>query len=477
MAVRTGTRLWLAGAATAALVLPLGWMWQASLLPDRYDMAAMGYADWGGGPAGAHDHHHGTEVADLVADPSLPADVEETFTVATDGDRFTVNGTTPGPVLRATEGDLVEVTLVNDDVAEGATLHWHGIDVPNAADGVAGVTQDAVMPGEEYVYRFVAEDPGSYWYHSHQVSHEQVQKGLFGAVVIEPRGSGGSDVDEVVLMHQYGGGGTVNGQPGTTTVVAEPGDAVRLRLVNTDNGLATAWLPGTDFRVLAVDGRDLNGPTDVTDVGVEVPAGGRVDLGFTVPADGARLDLSGGASVVVGPGDPDGVRSPGPGEVLDLLDYGEPEAPPFDVSRPDRRFDYVIDRRPGFLDGVPGLWWTVNGGLYPDVPMFMVTEGDVVVFEIVNDSPDSHPMHLHGHHALVLSRDGVAATGSPWWTDSLEVGVGESYEIALLADNPGLWMDHCHNLPHAAEGLVAHLMYDGVTSSFEVGGERVNRPE
>jgi FtsP/CotA-like multicopper oxidase with cupredoxin domain len=471
------TRLWLATGATAVLVLPLAWMWQTSLLPDSYDMAQMGYADWGGGPRGDHHHADGVAVAELAADPSVPADVTETFTVATEGDRFTVNGTTPGPELRVTEGDVVEVRLVNDDVVEGATLHWHGIDVPNAADGVAGVTQDAVMPGEEHVYRFVAEDPGSYWYHSHQVSHEQVQKGLFGAVVVEPRGGTDADVDEVLLMHQYGAGGTVDGQLGTTTVDAEPGDRVRLRMVNTDNGLATVWVPGTEFRVLAVDGRDLHQPDPLRDRAVSVPAGGRVDLGFTVPETGARVDLSSGAAVVVGPGDTDAPNSRPPAERLDLLDYGVPRPPPFDVTAPDRRFDYVIDRAPGFLDGTPGLWWTVNGGLYPDVPMYMVSEGDVVVFEIVNDSGDSHPMHLHGHHALVLSRDGQPATGSPWWTDSLEVGVGERYEVALLADNPGLWMDHCHNLPHAAEGLVAHLMYDGVTSSYRVGGDAGNQPE
>ena len=100
-----------------------------------------------------------------------------------------------------------------------------------------------------------------------------------------------------------------------------------------------------------------------------------------------------------------------------------------------------------------------------------------MVFRIENDSGETHPMHLHGHHAVVLSRDGEPATGSPWWVDSLEVGEGETFEIAFLADNPGLWMDHCHNLPHAAEGLVAHLMYDGVTSSYRVGGDAGNEPE
>jgi FtsP/CotA-like multicopper oxidase with cupredoxin domain len=123
------------------------------------------------------------------------------------------------------------------------------------------------------------------------------------------------------------------------------------------------------------------------------------------------------------------------------------------------------------------MWWTINGHMFPDLPMFMVDEGDVVVFRIENHSGNSHPMHLHGHHAVVLSRDGKEATGSPWWVDSLEVRVGESYVVAFVADNPGIWMDHCHNLAHAAQGLVAHLMYEGVTSPYRVRGDNHNQPE
>ena len=69
--------------------------------------------------------------------------------------------------------------------------------------------------------------------------------------------------------------------------------------------------------------------------------------------------------------------------------------------------------------------------------MFMVTEGDVVRMTIKNTSGQVHPMHLHGHHVVVLSRNGVAATGSPWWTDSLNVEDDETYEVAFVADNPG----------------------------------------
>lgn len=195
-----------------------------------------------------------------------------------------------------------------------------------------------------------------------------------------------------------------------------------------------------------------------------------------VPDGGVRVDFSGTTAMVFGHDPTDGSIEQPPGE-LDLLSCGEPADLGFDPTRPDRRFDYEIDRRPGFLDGRPRMWWTINGHQFPDVPMFMVEEGDVAVFRIENNSGDAHPMHLHGHHLVVLSRDGRKATGSPWWVDSLEVRVGETYEVALVADNPGIWMDHCPNLPHAREGLVAHLMYAGVTSWYRIGDKAGNEPE
>ncbi len=471
-------RLWLAAAATAALVLPLGWFWQASLLPDSYDMSTMGYPDWGGGPRGHHDHQAGAPVASLTADPDTRADVRETVTARREPDGgYTVNGTSPGPLLEATVGDLVEVTLVNENITEGTTLHWHGVDVPNAADGVAGVTQDAVGPGEEFVYRFVVEQAGTFWYHSHQLSHEQVRRGLLGGLVVHPSELDPDEQQQVAVLHEYESGPSLNGTAGVTTVDAEPGQRVRVRVVNTDNGETKAWVTGASYQVVAVDGADLNEPGQVEDRSISIPAGGRVDLGLVVPEGGARVDFGGTTALVLG-GDPtDGSQASPPVAEVDLLSYGEPSDLGFDPDRADRHFDYRIGKRPGFLDGRPGMWWTINGHLFPDVPMFMVEEGDVVVFNIANSSDDAHPMHLHGHHAVVLSRNGEPATGSPWWVDSLEVKTGESFEIAFLADNPGLWMDHCHNLPHAAEGLVAHLMYDGVSSSFVVGGNRHNQPE
>ncbi|MGA9715512.1 MAG: multicopper oxidase family protein [Aeromicrobium sp.] len=463
--------------ATLALVVPLALMWERSLLPDSFDMATMGYHDYGGGPVAHSGQQGGVPVADLVDDPNRPADVEEILTFTQDGDTYAINGTSPGPTISATEGDMVEVTLVNDSVADGATIHWHGVETPNAMDGVAGVTQDAVMPGEKFTYRFIADHAGTFWYHSHQISHAQVLGGLLGALIVEPATPTPDVRDEVVLLHRFSGAATLNGVPGSSTLDAEPGTKVRVRVINTDNGIAPIWVTGATFQVLAVDGYDVNQPESIEGRRFDLPAGGRVDLGLTVPDRGAQIDFAGSTTLVLG-AEPTSDRQPNaPTVAVDLLSYGAAADPGIDTATADRRFDYRIGRRPGFLDGRPGLWLTINGRMYPDVPMFTVDEGDVVLFRIENTSGEPHPMHLHGHHALVISRDGVPASGSPWWTDSLEVRGGESYEVAFLADNPGLWMDHCHNLPHAAEGLVSHLMYTGVTSQFRIGDPHGNAPE
>jgi FtsP/CotA-like multicopper oxidase with cupredoxin domain len=234
--------------------------------------------------------------------------------------------------------------------------------------------------------------------------------------------------------------------------------------------------------LVAVDGTDLHGPGPIRRAAILVTSGGRADVEVTMPSDGSpvRVQIGGPLSVVLAarPGSvPAAPPSARPPVTLDLLTYGTPAPVAFDAARPDRVFRYEIGRRPGFVDGLPGLYWTVNGRLYPDVPMFMVAEGDVVRMTIVNDSGEVHPMHLHGHHALVLSRNGVPATGSPWWIDSLNVEDGESYDIAFRADNPGIWVDHCHNLPHAREGLLVHLMYENVTTPFLIGGPIGNSRE
>ncbi|GAA4800064.1 hypothetical protein GCM10023200_41180 [Actinomycetospora chlora] len=485
---RVRRRTLVALVAALAVVVPIAWMWADSLVPATYSVADMGTPDFGGGPVGP-DHAGmagmaGTTSVDRLREPPGPADVDVTL-VARGGrvtlpsgrvvDGFTLNGTTPGPEIRAVQGQLVQVRLVNENVAEGVTLHWHGYDVPAGDDGVAGVTQDAVRPGGSFVYRFRAGQAGTYWYHSHQVADPQVQGGLFGALVVTPTDGLGGTGDVTAVTHLYQGRRTVNGLDGDVAAPGAPGTRVRVRVVNTDNGPVQVWVGGAPYRLAAIDGTDVTGPTPTSDA-LNVTAGARADLEIDLPADGAgvRVELGGASAVTFGrPAAP----TPRPRGELDPLRYGSPAALPFDPAAADRRFDYVIGRRLGFLDGTPGLFWTINGHLWPDVPMFVVREGDVVRMHIDNRSGQLHPMHLHGHHAVVLARDGVPATGSPWWVDSLDAQDGHTYDVAFVADNPGLWMDHCHNLTHPAEGLMAHLMYEGVTTPYRVGGDPHNDPE
>jgi FtsP/CotA-like multicopper oxidase with cupredoxin domain len=475
-------RLIALGIALVVLV-PLGYLWATSLVPGEYSATELGYADYGGGPASAgHEHHGGMSVADLTGPTTGMPDVALTLTArkakyqlasGENVDGYALNGTSPGPLIRAKVGDLVQVTLVNESVPDGATLHWHGIDVPNAEDGVAGVTQDAVPVGGKHVYRFRAEQAGTYWYHSHQVSSEEVKGGLFGTIVIEPATASPKDI--LAAIHTYDGKRTINGRTGLQRVELAAGTTVRMRVINTDNAILRVGLVGTPYKVMAVDGRDLRGPTPVT-AAFPLAAGARVDLEAVVPPGGMRL-VAGSAAVSLGIGPADPPTAELPEETVDLLTYGAAAPIGFDPSKADRNFEYRIGRRPGFLDGVPGLWWTINGHKFPDVPMYMVAEGDVVRMKITNTSGQAHPMHLHGHHAVVLSRNGAPATGSPWWVDTLEVDNNETYEIAFVADNPGIWMDHCHNLPHASQGLMTHLMYEGVSTPYRVGGPTHNEPE
>jgi FtsP/CotA-like multicopper oxidase with cupredoxin domain len=487
--------------AALAVVVPLGWMWASSFAPSVYSATDTGYVDDGGAPLpGGHDHGDhagGTPVASLTGDVAGPAAVgvtlvarQQRFRLASgeEVDGYTLNGTSPGPTLHVRQGDLLEVRLVNESVAGGTTLHWHGVEVPNADDGVAGVTQDAVPAGGTHVYRFRPPRAGTFWYHAHQLAHDQVERGLFGALVVDPPGTpvtaGGTPppatgpaTDVVALTHVYAGHRTVAGRTGDVRVDAAAGVPVRVRVVNTDNGPTRVGVDGGPYRLLSVDGTDVHEPGLVVGSAVDVSAGGRADL-QVVPTPGAalRITVGGGAALLVGPpGAPAAAPSRRPDTALDLLHYGAPAPLGFDPDAAARRFTYAIGRRPGFVEGRPGLWWTVNGHLFPDLPMFTVVRGDVVRMHITNTSGELHPMHLHGHRMVVLSRNGVPAAGSPWWVDSLDVGDRETYDVAFVADNPGIWSDHCHNQLHARDGLVVHLMYADVVPSYRIGGG--NQPE
>jgi len=475
-----------AGLLAVLLVAGLGWSWLSDMAAPSIEASAAhahGDAAPAGGvtsipvtalrtPAGGGEVHAVEMTAARHEVTLASGDTIEAWGFGGDG--------VAGPELRATEGDLVEVSLENRDIDDGVTLHWHGYDVPNGEDGVAGVTQDSVAPGERFTYRFVADQPGTYWYHTHQAASEGVRRGLYGMLVVEPRGGVAESLDLALPVHRIGGEVVIGATDGSQSFDAAEGETVRLRVANTERTPIRVTVAGTPFRVAAVDGRDIEGATDVEHRSVRLGAGARADLVFTMPATGVRFetDLSEASVVVIAPAGT--TVDDLPSEVsdvpeLDLLSYGSGDRP--DIGPFTAEGALVLDRMPRFLGGVPSYAYTVNGEVFPHIAPIEVREGDVVKITIANRGFDVHPMHVHGHHVLVLSRDGVPATGAPLWLDTVDVRPGEVWELALVADNPGIWMDHCHDLDHAAQGMMMTLAYDGITTPFEHAGAHGNRPE
>lgn len=384
-------------------------------------------------------------------------------------DAMTYDGQLPGPAITATQGDLIEVQLRNADIDDGVTLHWHGYDLPCGEDGAPGLTQQAVRPGDRFSYRFRADQVGTYWYHTHQASHIGVRKGLFGTLVVTPPDAD-VELDLTLPVHTFDGIVTVAGQDVRTDHTAAPGTAVRLRLINTDSDPHWFALTGTSFRVAAVDGRDLNGPDEVAEVALRLPAGGRYDLIFAMPekAVGLVVDHDRGTGIRLRHHDSAGDDSVDTSRwpELDLLHYGQPQPAPIDADAADRHFTLVLDRGMAMVDGLPRFAQTVNGNGHPSIPDQLVTEGELIKLTVINRSLETHPWHLHGHPVLILSRDGQSPTGSPLWVDTFDVGPGQVWQVAFEATNPGIWMNHCHNLPHQAAGMMLQLRYTGVTTPY-----------
>ncbi len=424
---------------------------------------------------------------------------------------WTFNGMVPGPEIRVKQGDRVRVTLTNH-LPVSTTIHWHGIRLPNAEDGVAGVTQDAVKPGDTYTYEFVVKDAGTFLYHSHQDTFVQMLKGMFGALIVEPADAPAVDHDYAIVLHEDPGDNYIgpgmngylrlgikqaaafNGQTGNLHFDAKPGEKVRLRLIGAIEGEADGFpnymiaaprevvLLGTPYQVVAIDGNDLNEPQLIDAQRIPLGIGQRYDLVFTMPdSGGVRLmDTRGRNTITLGSGATPQMPAIGNLPVFDITTYGKPAPDPvltvknaqFDVSYP-----MILGFHSGVRDDKMELVHTINGQDAPMMTQYVVKHGQVVHFHIVNQTEEFHIIHLHGHSFTVVMHDGKPLTGSPIYIDSLLVAPFENWDIAFVADNPGLWMIHCHVLVHAAFGMSAMVSYEGVTTPYDIGTASGNKPE
>jgi manganese oxidase len=178
---------------------------------------------------------------------------------------FTYNGTVPGPQIRVQQGDKIRVILENS-LPQPTVIHFHGLTVPNAMDGVPYITQDPVMPGGYFVYEFTVKDPpGTYLYHSHFNSAEQVGKGLYGAIVVEPEGTPSWDLEYTEILNDGALGFTINGKsfPATEPLTAKLGQDIRVRLSNVGDMIHPLHLHGYHFTVVEQDGQAIAQPYTV----------------------------------------------------------------------------------------------------------------------------------------------------------------------------------------------------------------------
>jgi len=402
---------------------------------------------------------------------------------------WTYNGALPGPVLRARQGDRLRVHVENA-LAEQTTVHWHGIRLPNAMDGVPFITQRPIEPGASFTYEFPLPDAGTFFYHPHQRSYEQVGRGLAGALIVEERTPPEVDRDVLWVLGDYrlnadasirGGFGnfmdfshagrignsvTLNGRVQTERFRVRAGERIRLRLVNA----AAARVFALEFRghspwVVALDGHPVE---------PHRPANGAVVLGPAMRAD-LILDMT------ASPGSHHAVHDgfyPRQAYVFMELQYSDepplrstqaepPRLPPNPLSEPDlaaaeRHRVLFTGGMMGDMRGIQrGMAWAVNGiangcgdNGAPFEPMLVLRKGRSCVLELANETAWHHPIHFHGHAFRVLTRNG-RPTRHREWLDTVMLEPRERAEIAFVADNPGDWMFHCHVLEHQSSGMMS----------------------
>jgi FtsP/CotA-like multicopper oxidase with cupredoxin domain len=398
------------------------------------------------------------------------------------------NNTNPGPLLKAKKGEILEVEFINK-LDQPTTIHWHGIRNLNEMDGVPELTQAAVEPGDKFTYRFPVNDAGTFWYHAHSKSWEQVARGLYGALIIlDDDETFEDDRDHLIvaddwlldengqidsaslgsLGHWSHGGRlgntlTTNGSFMPTIEIAAMGQ-VRLRLLNTANAriLSFTLNDGLPMKVVSVDGSPCK-PFEVEKVTIS-PAQ-RVDV---VVEDCAQLST-----------------------LFEISTGTRFEAADFIPAKKQTSQQQVIYNKPPYYNEVDNVnarlveihmqggamgnlasalfegeerglrdlamneskLWAFNGqvGGY-NVNLADVNLGDVVSLRVWNDTAWPHAMHLHGQHFWVKSGE-FGQEEKALLRDTYLMQPGEKKDLIFIADNPGLWLFHCHMLEHHAAGM------------------------
>jgi len=412
------------------------------------------------------------------------------------------NGAVPGPVLRARRGDTMRIAFSNG-LDEATTIHWHGLRIPNAMDGVPYLTQDPIGPGNSFAYEFPLQDAGTFWYHPHVNTPIQVGRGLAGALIVDETDPPAVDRDVVWALDdwrlqkdatfvpfgalhdaahggRFGNVATINGTDLDPFEVTA-GERLRLRLINAANARIFGLLiKEHDPWLIAVDGHPVK-PRKLKDGRAIVAPGMRLDLIVDMTGNpGDSFDVIDGAYqrqtyriARIGYRDASPLRRDRPPPVA---------LEPNPVAVPDMKSsaDHEMVFQGGAMGGLReaafkgeakslrdlaamGMVWAVNGEVLPPMeagdvgdPMLDLKLGRSYRLRWTNDTAFDHPIHMHGHSFHVLARNGVPLD-EPQIQDTVLIAPEETVDVAFVADNPGDWALHCHVLEHAAAGMMGYV--------------------
>ncbi len=404
------------------------------------------------------------------------------------------------PVIRLKLGERLDVALKNQlpRADESTSIHWHGCRLPNNQDGVPYLVQKPVMPGEDFRYNFMPPDTGTFFFHTHCNTVEQLGRGLQGILIVDGDTTEPYDADVVLFLRDWqvdldnsnfnsfftlrgaGRAGTyapvrsVNGATNPDIALPAGGDC-RLRLINGDpTRIMMLSVEDTEAAIVAIDGFAVE-PVPLTSWTLG-PAM-RIDLVIRAPDTGKRAKLiddsiSGRVELA---------NFVGTGTSLARPDFDPAPLHAVRIAEPDlasaARFDFAFDRTDtgqfvatsldnpvliGPLCLSSRSFWSINGHSWPDrdhaqlpPPFAVLDRGKSYIFTLKNNSSFSHPIHIHGHTFKLLSSD--KQDRPPHHTDTLMLVPGETAEVAFVADNPGEWMFHCHIIEHQETGMMNYF--------------------
>lgn len=394
---------------------------------------------------------------------------------------WTYGGSLPGPLIKAKIGDRVIVHFKNS-LPEATSIHWHGLRVPNGMDGVPGVTQPPIEPGEEFRYEFTVNDAGTYWYHPHINSTNQVGWGMYGGFIVEDPSDPEEFGDELVLLisdisidfdgsflpeNNGGGFSRLFGREGRVLLV----NGKVLPRLRVRKGKQQRWrvINAARSRYVRMSLRDhylnrIGGDNGLAAYSELVPRiiitpGERSDFVFTPSNEPGEERIMRWGAVNRGFGTTD-FRPPVNMLVIETVDETAvipAEIPSqlrsieaLDISNAvEQSLEMTIE-----LGGEDEVTMGFNGIPYWNMSPLEARVGETHVWTLINNSDFNHPFHLHGYFFQVLDESRV-----PEWKDTVDVPVGTELKIAInFEDRPGMWMYHCHILDHAEVGMMGQLL-------------------